>query len=224
MTRSTRLFDIIQILRAAPAPVTARALADELEVVPRTIYRDIAALQAMRVPVEGEAGIGYVMRAGFDLPPLMFTAEELEALYVGMALLHRTGDPGLERAARRAGEKIAGALPGSARPEVPLHVSGWNRIPPASVGAELLRRSIRDEAEMQLTYLDLQERRSSRRVKPLALIYYVDAVVLAAWCGLRQDFRHFRIDRIETCVETGAIFAGEGARLREAWEAAGRLP
>ncbi|MDT8326715.1 MAG: HTH domain-containing protein [Roseovarius sp.] len=95
MTRSIRRFDIIQMLRSARGAVTARVLADELEVTPRTIYRDVAALQAMRVPVEGEAGVGYVLRAGFDSPPLIFTAEELEALYVAMALLHRTGDVGL---------------------------------------------------------------------------------------------------------------------------------
>ena len=99
MSRSDRMFEIIQLLRRAERPVTAQALADALEVVPRTIYRDIAALQGMRVPIEGEAGIGYVMRRGFDLPPLMFTAEEVEAIVVGLALLRRTGDLGLQAAA-----------------------------------------------------------------------------------------------------------------------------
>ena len=97
--RSDRMFEIIQLLRGAAQPVTAHELAEALEVVPRTIYRDIAALQAMRVPIEGEAGIGYVMRAGFDLPPLMFTTEEVEAIVVGLALLRRTGDLGLQSAA-----------------------------------------------------------------------------------------------------------------------------
>ncbi len=217
MTRSIRMFDIIQILRAARGAVTARALADELEVTPRTIYRDVAALQAMRVPVEGEAGVGYVLRAGFDLPPLMFTPEELEALYVGMALLHRTGDAGLERAARRAGEKIASALPGEA-PQVPLHVSGWNRISQDGADAARLRRYIRDEAEIDIAYLDLEERQTRRAVRPLALIYYIDVVVLVAWCNLRQDFRHFRIDRMMECSPTGRRFASEGAALRDRWE------
>ena len=216
MTRSIRMFDIIQILRSARGAVTARALADELEVTPRTIYRDVAALQAMRVPVEGEAGVGYVLRAGFDLPPLMFTAEELEALYVGMALLHRTGDAGLERAARRAGEKIATAMPGKA-PQVPLHVSGWNRISQDGADAEQLRRYIRDEAEIEIAYLDLKERQSRRAIRPLALIYYIDVVVLIAWCTLRQDFRHFRIDRITECAPTGCHFTAEAAALRDSW-------
>ncbi|QFT97792.1 HTH domain protein [Roseovarius sp. THAF8] len=218
MTRSTRLFDIIQILRSADAPVTAAMLAEELEVTKRTIYRDVVALQALRVPVEGAAGVGYMMRAGYDLPPLMFSAEELEALYVGMALLHRTGDPGLERAARRAGEKIATALPGGA-PHVPLRVSGWNRIPRDGVDAEALRAQIRDAVELRIVYVDLQEARTERVIRPVALTYHIDAVVLAAWCALRQGFRSFRIDRIVESVPTGEGFAGEAAALRAAWEA-----
>jgi len=223
MTRSIRMFDIIQILRSARAAVTARALADELEVTPRTIYRDVAALQAMRVPIEGEAGVGYVLRAGFDLPPLMFTSEELEALYVGMALLHRTGDAGLERAARRAGDKIATALPGGA-PQVPLHVSGWNRISQDGAEAARLRGYIRDETEVEIAYLDLEEHQTNRVIRPLALIYYIDVVVLIAWCTLRQDFRHFRIDRILECTPNGRRFVAESAALRDRWEKLNALP
>lgn len=106
MRRSTRLFEIIQILRAAGAPVTAEALAARLEVSVRTVYRDIAELQAQRTPIEGEAGIGYVMRRGYDLPPLNFDAEEVEALWVGLSLLARTGDSHLQRAASRICQKI----------------------------------------------------------------------------------------------------------------------
>ena len=115
MSRSDRMFEIIQLLRRAEKPMTAQALADALEVVPRTIYRDIAVLQGMRVPIEGEAGIGYVMRRGFDLPPLMFTAEEVEAIVVGLALLRRTGDLGLQAAAGRVSGKIAEVLPARSR-------------------------------------------------------------------------------------------------------------
>ena len=112
MSRSSRMFEIIQLLRAADGPLTAEAMAGTLEVTKRTVYRDIAALQAMRVPIDGEAGVGYVMRPGFDLPPLMFTAEEVEAIVVGLALLGRTGDGGLVAAAERAGHKISEVLPG----------------------------------------------------------------------------------------------------------------
>lgn len=212
------MFEVIQILRHAKAPMTAQAIADSLEVAKRTIYRDIAALQAMRLPIEGEAGVGYVMRAGYDLPPLMFTSEEMEAIVVGLALLGRTGDPGLERAAEQAAWKISDVLPDNALPPASLHVSKWNRIPESSVEAGALRRLIREEAELNISYRDLKERRTARTIRPLALIYYIDVVVLAAWCELRQAFRHFRVERIEECRPTGNHFTGSGAALREAWE------
>src|SRR5215475_6001211 len=123
------MFEIIQLLRAAGKPMTAQALAEALEVVPRTVYRDIAALQAMRIPIAGEAGIGYVMRRGFDLPPLMFDADEVEAIVVGLALLQRTGDRGLQSAATNVGAKIAEVLPRAVGCGVEtgtaLHVSKW---------------------------------------------------------------------------------------------------
>lgn len=218
MSRSTRLFEIIQILRRAEAPITAQAIADALEVAKRTIYRDIAALQAMRLPIDGEAGVGYVMRAGFDLPPLMFTSEEMEAIIVGLALLGRTGDLGLERAAEQAAWKISDVLPDDVRPPASLHVSRWNRIPESNVAAGELRRFIREEAELSIAYLDLKDRRTTRTIRPLALIYYIDVVILAAWCELRQAFRHFRVERIEECRPTGNHFSGSGVALRAAWE------
>ena len=217
MTRSTRMFEIIQILRQASRPVTAQAIADQLEVTKRTVYRDVAALQAMSVPVEGEAGIGYVMRSGFDLPPLMFTSDEVEALFVGAALLQRTGDAGLQRAARSATGKIAAALPDGRAPQVPHHVSGWTTIAPSST-ADSLRAHIRSGAELQITYDDLSDRRSQRTILPLAMIYFTDAVLLAAWCGLRQDFRHFRIDRIADYTPTGGHYPDRCQRLRFEWE------
>ena len=218
MSRSTRLFEIIQILRSTNAPVTARAMAEALEVTPRTVYRDMAALMAMRVPVEGEAGVGYMLRAGFDLPPLMLTPEETEALIVGAALLQRTGDAGLERAARSAIGKIAAVVPESAAHEVPLRVSGWTAISDQGMQADDLRGLIRDGAELEIGYTDLQDRATRRRVLPLALIYYVDVVVLAAWCEMRQAFRHFRIDRITACKATGQISVERCRRLRFEWE------
>lgn len=218
MTRSTRMFEIIQILRMGSRPITAQMIADRLEVTKRTIYRDIAALQAMSVPIEGEAGLGYIMRAGFDMPPLMLTSEEVEALFVGAALLQRTGDAGLQQAARSATSKIASALPGGAAPDVPLRVSGWTAITPASISADTMRAYIREGDELQISYLDLQGARSERMLLPLALIYYVDVVVLAAWCCLRQDFRHFRIDRIVACKPTGQQRPERCRRLRFDWE------
>lgn len=224
MPRSTRLFEIIQHLRRADGPVTAQAIAEALEVTKRTIYRDMAALQAMRLPIEGEAGLGYVMRSGFDLPPLMFTHDEVEAIVVGLALLGRTGDRGLERAASQAAAKISDVLPDNIQNVAPLHVSRWSSIPKSRVEASELRRFIREEAELRITYVDLSDRPSSRDIKPLALVYYVDAVLLAAWCELRQAFRHFRIDRIEECHPTGQKFHGLGDQLVRRWEQESNLP
>jgi len=218
MPRSTRLFEIIQILRKADAPVTAQAIADELEVNKRTIYRDIAALQAMRLPISGEAGIGYLMRSGYDLPPLMFSQDELEAIVVGLALLGRVGDRGLERAAALAASKIADVLPEETPRTAPLRVSRWNRIPESAVETAALRRYIRDEAELEIAYVDLKDRKTVRLIKPLVLIYYIDVVLLAAWCELRQAFRQFRVDRIAECRPTGDHFHKAGEKLLKLWE------
>lgn len=224
MPRSTRLFEIIQFLRHADAPVTAQEIGEALEVTKRTIYRDMAALQAMRLPIEGEAGVGYVMRSGFDLPPLMFTHDEVEAIVVGLALLGRTGDLGLERSASRAAAKISDVLPEAIRRTAPLHVSRWNIIPKPIVEPSTLRRFIREEAELKITYIDLKESRTTRDIKPLALVYYIDSVLLAAWCELRQAFRHFRIDRIEHCAPTGQHFSGVSEKLVKQWEQENELP
>jgi predicted DNA-binding transcriptional regulator YafY len=227
VSRSNRMFEIIQLLRGAHKPVTAQGLAEALEVVPRTIYRDIAALQAMRVPIEGEAGIGYVMRAGFDLPPLMFTTEEVEAIVVGLALLRRTGDVGLQSAAGRVSDKIAQVLPsgqGGDLAGLPLYVSPWGAEVSTRVDLRILRGAIRAEEKLRIAYEDGNGRRTRRTVKPLGLFYYIEVVVLTAWCELRRDFRHFRADRIVECKVTGRRFAGEGDKLRVLWREQHRLP
>jgi predicted DNA-binding transcriptional regulator YafY len=218
--RSSRLFEIIQMLRCASAPVPARALAASLEVTKRTIYRDIVTLQATGVPIEGAAGVGYVMRAGYNLPPLMFTADEIEAIVVGLSLLGRTGDVGLQAAAARVLQKIA-VLPnrtgGSLFETQSLLVSHWNVIPRSEVDYRLMRRAIREEEKLRLQYRDAETRDTERTIRPLALVYYVDSVILAAWCELRKDFRHFCLDRISECTPAGEFFMGEGRRLRAEW-------
>ena len=222
MTRSLRLLDIIHLLRHAKAPMTARAIARSLEVTPRTIYRDVVALQAMRVPIEGAAGVGYVMRAGLDVPPLMFTADELEAVAVGLSLLGRTRDGGLQAAAARVTRKIADVLqPDGARhiEASGLAVSPWTAVPAADVDLSLLRRAIREERKLRFRYRDATTACTQRTVCPVALTYFVDSVVLAAWCELRGAFRHFRPDRMEDCREAGDGFRGQGGRLRAAWQA-----
>jgi predicted DNA-binding transcriptional regulator YafY len=226
MTRSTRLFEIIQLLRGASQPMTADGMAETLEVAPRTIYRDIAVLQAMRVPIEGEAGIGYIMRPGFDLPPLMFTAEEVEAIVVGLALLRRTGDAGLQTAADIVAAKIAEVLPEARNSELAdpsLYVSSWGAAP-AKVDLRVLRRAVREEERIRITYEDAAARRTQRIVRPIGLLYYIEVVALVAWCELRNGFRHFRVDRIGVCKPTGQRFAGEGDKLRTLWRKEHSLP
>jgi len=226
VSRSERMFEIIQLLRSAKTPRTAASLAEALEVTPRTVYRDIAALQAMRVPIAGEAGVGYVMRRGFDLPPLMFSTEEVEAIVVGLALLRRTGDLGLLAAAESVGRKIALVLPeepGRRLHEESLQVSAWGAKPPR-IDLRLLRRAVHEEQKLYLVYEDEEGRRTERTVRPLAIVYYVAVNVLAAWCELRRDFRHFRLDRIQACAATGERFAREGEKLRASWRLLHRIP
>ena len=221
------MFEIIQLLRQAERPLTAQALARTLEVAKRTVYRDIAALAAMRVPIEGAAGVGYIMRPGYDLPPLMFTADEVEAIAVSLSLLGRTGDTGLQAAAERVGQKISSVLPGNAGRALgnpALHASRWHAIPLAGPDPGAMRQAIRDEAKISICYQDPNRKRSLRIVKPLALVYYIESVVLAAWCEQRRDFRHFRLDRITAWQLTGEAFCNEGEALRVQWRKTQNLP
>ena len=223
MRRADRLFELIQLLRRTRRAVTAAQLAETLEVAPRTVYRDIAALMAMRVSIDGAAGVGYVMRPGYDLPPLMFDREEVEAIAVGLQLLGRTGDKGLLAAGRRAGAKIAGVLPERREDEFDdgrFVVSDSGA--PAAAGMDVLRAAVRNARRLALTYRDERRRTTERICLPLAVVYYVEATVLAAWCELREDFRHFRADRIVACHETGDSFAGQAPRLRRDWHAGDR--
>src|SRR4051812_24618021 len=172
MRRSDRLFDIIQRLRTARSPVTAVALAAELEVAPRTVYRDIAALEASRVPIEGAAGLGYVLRRGYDLPPLMFTFDEMEAVLVGMRLLRRTRDPGLHAAAVSVLSKLAAVLPDQLREQLdqaPFHVSDGDALEPTAISLAELRVAIREARKLRITYRDGSGAASSRIIRPVAL-------------------------------------------------------
>ncbi len=222
MRRADRLFEIIQMLRTARGPLTAAAIGETLEVTPRTVYRDIAVLQAMRVPIDGAAGIGYLLRAGYDLPPLNFTIEEIEAIVVGLSLLARTGDAGLMRAAKTAAGKIAVVSPGPDGPleAAGLHVSDWGAEMPERIDPAMLRSAIRDAHKLRLHYNDWEGEETIRTVLPVALIYYVESAVLAAWCELRRDFRHFRADRMLSCEPLEERFTDRAPELRAAWEAA----
>ncbi|WP_425404171.1 helix-turn-helix transcriptional regulator [Hwanghaeella sp.] len=223
MRRADRLFEIIQLLRQARGPMTAADLAAGLEVNIRTVYRDIAALQGMRVPIEGAAGIGYVMRRGYDLAPLMFDVDEVEAIVVGLGLLARTGDIGLQAAAGRANAKIAEILPEARRDEVEgkhLAVSDWGAAPPDLIDMASVRKALRQNLALRIIYQDETGAETDRVILPVALVYYVQVAVLAAWCRLRGGFRHFRIDRIQSLETLPEDFRREAEDLRRDWEAA----
>jgi predicted DNA-binding transcriptional regulator YafY len=201
MSRSERLLDLIQILRRHRRPVTGAHLAEELGVSVRTLYRDIRTLIGQGAPIDGEAGLGYVLRPGFLLPPLMFSEEEIEALVLGARWVAQNGDRSLAIAARDALAKIADVAPAPLRDRA--ESSGLIAAPRASEKLEalsLLRQAIRNERKLRFSYVDGEATRSERIVWPFALAFFERVRVVAAWCELRQDFRHFRLDRIATPV------------------------
>jgi len=214
MSKSSRLFEIIQMLRAAKGPLLAQQMADSLEVSKRTIYRDIASLQAMQTPIYGEAGIGYVMRKGYDLPPLNLDVDEAEAIAVGLSMIARTGDADLWRAAGRAARKLNEVAPGTRR----LIASSWGLEDIQTIDLAALRRAIRAEQKINLRYRDENSQVTTRTIWPLALIYYVDTAMAVGWCELRADLRHFRLDRVQDWSVSDEHFTGEGSALLEQWE------
>ncbi|MEP9359470.1 YafY family protein [Sphingomonas sp. KR3-1] len=220
MRKADRLFQIVQILRRANRPVTADAIAAELETSKRSVYRDIAALIGQRVPIRGEAGIGYVLESGFDLPPLMLTADEIDAVALGATWVAGHADESLARAAQDLLAKIAAVLPEEMRPflgnPAMRAVPVWDR-PKDGIDAAELRAWIRAGRKLHLDYADEQGRATQRTVWPL-MIGYADATrVLLAWCELRGDFRTFRLDRITAAAFLDAAIPGSPAQLRTRW-------
>ncbi|MCJ2873597.1 YafY family transcriptional regulator [Rhizobium pusense] len=222
MRKASRLFEIIQILRLARRPVTAQTIADMLEITVRSVYRDMAALQTMRVPIAGERGVGYILRPGFNLPPLMFSIEETEAIVLALAMVDRTGDMALRRAAKKASDKIAASLPEPLSKTLSANaLHAWGSIAPAPAGLDLstVRRAVRDEETLEIIYRDEAGAETRRRVRPIAVIYYSETVNIVAWCELRQAIRNFRSDRVQSCQATGSFFKLEGEKLRQLWMA-----
>ena len=215
MLRTDRLFEIINILRAAKSPMPAAAIAAQLEVTPRTVYRYIAMLQSMRIPIEGAVGIGYVMRKGYDLPALNFGEEELESIVVGLGLLARTGDASLQAAARRVLTKIET----SKVPVNSLRVSDWGIVVPENTCLDEMRQAIRQEQKLRIPYNNLDGSVTERTVLPLVLTYYIEVAVLSAWCTLRDDYRSFRVDRMLACDQLPEYFTGQGKTLRQRMDA-----
>lgn len=217
MRRADRLLQIVQILRRERGRVTASALAAELEVATRTVYRDIVALQAARVPVEGEAGVGYVLRPGYDLPPMMFTTEELEAVALGARMVIERGDVDLARAARNVVAKVEAVVPRSAADQMwkaallvphPLEegVSFGDFVP-------AIRLAIRDHHKLRISYTDGKRASSSRTIWPLGLYLFSHVTLVCARCELRDGFRAFRSERIDSCEVLPDRFDPKGGAL-----------
>ena len=223
MDKTERLFSIMDALRRHRHPVTAQMLAEEQGVSVRTLYRDVQTLIGLGAPIDGEAGIGYVLRPGFFLPPLMFSAEELEALVLGARWVEARPDAALAKAAKGALGKIATASPDDLRDRmgntglwpVRTHWEGATNEPLLA----LVREAMRTEKAIEIAYADEGGKTSERAIWPIAVAYYEEKQIVAAWCTIRQGFRNFRIDRIVSAVPLEARFGKRRAVLAKEWEA-----
>jgi predicted DNA-binding transcriptional regulator YafY len=220
MRKADRLFQLIQILRRARKPITADAIAAELETSKRSVYRDIAALMGQRVPIRGEAGIGYVLDRDFDLPPLMLTSEEIEAAVLGAQWVIGRGDPALAKAAQDLIAKIGAAVPERLRPFVLEPASATppgHNVVPDQLNMVEVRGQIRAGRKIRIAYRDEQGRVSERIVWPIAVAYFQTVRLLVAWCETREDFRHFRTDRIDAAQPLEERYPDRLADLRARW-------
>ena len=215
--RVQRLFSILDRLRARRQPVSAESLAEELGVSLRTIYRDMVTLQSMGAPVRGEGGIGYQIEKGYFLPPLHFDADELEAIIIGMRLVAARGDKPLADAATRASAKISAVLPEDMEDsyyDAPLLAYS---VQPKSEEETIdflspVRTAVRDRALLDIKYLDLKDQSSERVIRPLGLTAFDKVWLLTAWCEKSDDFRSFRIDRLQSVGRTGENFRREAGK------------
>ena len=227
MSRTTRLFKLMDALRGHRRPVTAARLADDLEVSVRTVYRDIQTLIDLGAPLEGEAGLGYLLRAGFFLPPLMFGEEELEALVLGARWVQGQGDATLAQAAASALAKIATASPKDLRDKMADTGLWAPRFPtPAEhpTGLRTIREAMRLEHKLSVTYVDESGATTERVVWPIALAFLEGKRLLVAWCELRNGFRHFRPDRIAALNCTGQPYPTRRAALAKTWRREHNVP
>ncbi len=218
MRRADRLFQIVQHMRGGRL-VTARILGERLEVSERTIYRDIADLQSSGVPIEGEAGVGYLMREGFDLPPLMFTRDEIVALVAGARMVRAFGGAQMARAAEEAIVKIGAVLPDPEKARIArteIHMPSFGLSEAERNAIDVLERAVEERAVLTIDYRNEAGSGSRRDIRPLGLWFWGKVWTLVAWCEARNDFRTFRIDRIAQMEQTGRRFRPEpGKRLTD---------
>jgi len=227
MSRAERLLELMQVLRRHRRPVSGLALARQLDISLRTLYRDIASLQAQGAHIDGEPGMGYVLKPGFMLPPLMFSEEEIEALVLGSRWVADRADSELAEAARNVLAKIGAVLPADLRRE--LDGAALLIGPGASLAAgdqqlPKIRRAIRTQRKVEITYRDLKGVESSRTVWPFALGFFDRVRVLVCWCEMRQAIRHFRTDRITALGVSRQPYPRSRHQLLAEWRAQQRLP
>ena len=223
MSRAQRLLDLIQVLRRHRRPVSGAVLADELGVSLRTLYRDVATLNGQGAHIDGEAGMGYVLRPGFMLPPLMFSEDEIEALVLGSRWVADRADAPLGQAARNALAKIAAVLPADLKDGLEasaLLVGPGQAIAAGDSELTAIRRAIRNEHKLRIRYADKAGGKTSRTIWPFAIGFFDRARVVVAWCELRQGFRHFRTDRIAALTSTDRRYQRRRAVLLKEWRAA----
>jgi len=223
VSRAERLLSLLEALRHRRRPVAAATLADELGVSQRTLYRDVASLRAQGADIAGEAGVGYELRPGFTLPPLMFTPDERDALALGALWVARNADPALADAARGAMAKIAAVSPDGAADfiDAPALLPGRGReAAPSDVWLPMLREALRSERRVKLAYVDASGAPTERVIWPIALGFLDGVRVIAAWCETREGFRHFRVDRMQGVEPQGGRTPRRRRALLAEWRAA----
>jgi predicted DNA-binding transcriptional regulator YafY len=226
MSRAERLLDLIQILRRHRRPVSGRALAEEVRISLRTLYRDIRSLQAQGAAIDGEPGLGYILRPGFMLPPLMFKEEEIEALVLGSRWVALRGDERLGAAAKNALAKIAAVLPADLREQLDtttLLVGSGEKIAAGDAELGVIRQAIRSERKLAIAY-GVEGGTTHRTIWPFAIGFFDRARVVAAWCELRQGFRHFRTDRIAGLTLTETRYPRRRQALLKEWREIEGIP
>ncbi len=223
MRRAERLFEIIQILRRVREPISAQSIADELEISKRSVYRDISALTAQRVPIRGEAGVGYVLEDGFDMPPLMLSSDEVDAAVLGALWVASRGEPDLAKAANDLITKIEAIAPKHLRPHIlqpSTSVAPAMPEHPDLINSAMLRQAIKAGHKVALVYRDKGENETERIVWPVLLGYRDNGRILAAWCELREGFRYFRTDRIMSASALAERYPERRDHLRKRWKVA----
>jgi predicted DNA-binding transcriptional regulator YafY len=223
MSRAERLLNLIEEFRRRRRAASGEELARALGVSIRTIYRDIASLRSLGAGIEGEPGVGFILRSGFLLPPIMFTAEEVDALILGSQWVAKSADASMSEAARKAMARLTAVMPGELAGRVDAeHFSVWPSEDAVREKIDMvaLRRAIQLERKLLITYKDTKEKPSERVIWPFLLGYFDGKRLVAAWCEMREDIRHFRTDRISSLNELPTRYPRRRHDLVKAWRTA----